>query len=59
MFERHAIVSRTDIADAMLSLQQTEKALETAAQVAISHELVTLPTFDKRDSAGTVPAVLR
>lgn len=58
VFERYAIVSRNDIADAMLRLQQTEKALETAAQVAISHESVTLPTLNERDSARTAPAVL-
>ena len=37
VFERHAIVSRTDIADAMRMLQQTEKALE-AGIVTIGHE---------------------
>ena len=30
VFERYAIVNRTDIADAMLRLQHTQKALETA-----------------------------
>jgi integrase len=58
VFERYAIVNRTDMTDAMLRLQQTEKALETAAQAAISHETVTLPTLNKRDSVGMVPAVL-
>ncbi len=38
VFERYAIVNRTDIVDAMQRLQQTEKALEIAATVAISHE---------------------
>jgi hypothetical protein len=38
VFERYAIVNRTDIVDAMQRLQQTEKALEAAATVAISHE---------------------
>ncbi len=38
VFERYAIVNRTDIVDAMQRLQQTEKALEVAATVAISHE---------------------
>jgi integrase len=37
VFERYAIVSRTDIVDAMRMLQQTEKALE-AATVTIGHE---------------------
>src|SRR6266545_1066213 len=36
VFERYAIVSRTDIVDAMQRLQQTEKALE-AATVTIGH----------------------
>jgi hypothetical protein len=38
VFERYAIVSRTDIVDAMRMLQQAEKAIEDAAVVAISHE---------------------
>jgi integrase len=38
VFERYAIVSRTDIADAMRKLQQTESALESVA-VANSHEI--------------------
>lgn len=38
VFERYAIVSRTDIADAMRKLQQTEKALEEAT-VTIGHEI--------------------
>jgi predicted alpha/beta hydrolase family esterase len=37
VFERYAIVSRTDIAEAMRMLQQTEKALE-AGMVTIGHE---------------------
>lgn len=37
VFERYAIVSRTDIVDAMQRLQQVEKALENAA-IANSHE---------------------
>jgi integrase len=38
VFERYAIVSRTDIADAMRKLQQSEKALDQAALVTIGHE---------------------
>jgi integrase len=38
VFERYAIVSRTDIADAMRMLQQTEKALENAT-VTVGHEM--------------------
>ncbi|MDT8067193.1 MAG: tyrosine-type recombinase/integrase [Terriglobia bacterium] len=53
VFERYAIVSRTDIADAMRKLQQTEKALE------ISHELVTLPTSQKSDQLAAAPAVMQ
>jgi hypothetical protein len=37
VFERYAIVSRTDIVDAMRMLQQAEKAIEQAA-VTIGHE---------------------
>jgi len=39
VFERYAIVSRTDIADAMRKLQQSEQATHTQ----ISHEMVTRP----------------
>jgi integrase len=39
VFERYAIVSRTDIADAMRKLQQAEKALEETAVVTIGHEI--------------------
>ena len=38
MFECYAIVSRTDIVDAMRMLQQAEKAIEDAAVVTMSHE---------------------
>ena len=38
VFERYAIVSRTDIADAMLKLQATETALGNSRE-RISHEL--------------------
>jgi integrase len=38
VFERYAIVSRTDIVDAMRMLQQAEKTLEDAAIVANGHE---------------------
>jgi len=38
VFERYAIVSRTDIADAMRKLQQSEEA----TQIQQSHETVTL-----------------
>jgi len=37
VFERYAIVSRTDIADAMLRLQQSEKAQEQKISHTISH----------------------
>jgi hypothetical protein len=36
VFERYAIVSRTDIVDAMRMLQQAEKAIEDAAVVTIN-----------------------
>ena len=39
VFERYAIGSRSDIADAMLKLQQTEKALEESAEPKIGHEI--------------------
>jgi len=38
VFERYAIVSRTDIADAMRKLQQSEEATQTQQ----SHEMVTM-----------------
>lgn len=38
VFERYAIVSRTDIADAMFKLQQSEARLEQAGMVTIGHE---------------------
>lgn len=38
VFERYAIVSRTDIVDAMRMLQQAGKAIADAAVVAISHQ---------------------
>jgi hypothetical protein len=38
VFERYAIVSRTDHVDAMQKLQQAEKAIEDAAVVTIGHE---------------------
>jgi hypothetical protein len=38
VFERYAIVSRTDIADAMRKLQQSE----AATQAQQSHEMVTM-----------------
>jgi hypothetical protein len=38
VFERYAIVSRTDIVDAMRMLQQAEKTLEDAAIIAKGHE---------------------
>ena len=38
VFERYAIVNRTDIVDAMHRVQHTEKALEVASAIAISHE---------------------
>lgn len=53
VFERYAIVSRSDIADAMKKLQQTDKAL------GISHELVTVPTPEKSDQIAAVPAALQ
>jgi hypothetical protein len=37
VFERYAIVSRTDIVDAMRMLQQAEKTIEDAAVVTIGH----------------------
>jgi hypothetical protein len=37
VFERYAIVNRTDIVDAMRTLQQTEKVLEQAAAT-IGHQ---------------------
>ena len=46
VFERYAIVSRTDIVDAMRMLQQAEKAQEQAV-VTIGHETVTLPSGPK------------
>lgn len=39
VFERYAIVSRSDIADAMLKLQATEKALEETVEKKIGHEI--------------------
>ena len=52
-FERYAIVSRTDIADAMRKLQQSDKSL------GISHELVTVPTPGKNDQIALVPAAVQ
>jgi len=55
VFERYAIVSRTDIVDAMRMLQQTEKALEKAA-VAISHEI---GHAAHQTSVEALPALMR
>jgi len=52
VFERYAIVSRTDIADAMRMLQQTEKALGNAT-VTIGHEI---GHAAKRTQAQALPA---
>ena len=37
VFERYAIVTRSDIADAILKLQQTEKVLSETIETAIGH----------------------
>jgi integrase len=55
VFERYAIVSRTDIVDAMRMLQQTEKALEKAA-VVIGHEIGHVA---QQTSAQALPALMR
>lgn len=53
VFERYAIVNRTDIVDAMKKLQQAEKAIE-AATVTISHEL---GHAAKRTDVQAIPAL--
>lgn len=55
VFERYAIVSRTDIADAMKKLQLSEKALEQAT-VQIGHEL---GHAAQRTQAQALPAPTR
>lgn len=53
VFERYAIVNRTDIVDAMKKLQQAEKAIE-AATVTISHEI---GHAAKRTDVQAIPAL--
>jgi integrase len=55
VFERYAIVSRSDIADAMRILQQTEKALEKAV-VTIGHDI---GHAAQRAQADALPAQIR
>ena len=54
VFERYAIVSRNDIADAMLKLQQSEK--ETRISHEISHVSVTKPA-DAESNQRPIPAI--
>jgi integrase len=58
VFQRYAIVNRTDIADAMNKLQQSEKELEQDA-TPIGHRLVTVPTEPRRKrSSATMRQVV-
>jgi len=54
VFERYAIVSRNDIADAMLKLQQSEK--ETQISHEISHVSLTKPD-DGVSTKRPIPAI--
>jgi integrase len=53
VFERYAIVSRNDIADAMLKLQQSEKEIRISHE--ISHVSVTKPA-DAKSNQRPIPA---
>ncbi len=53
VFERYAIVNRSDMADAILKLEQSEK------QIRDGHEMVTLPVSTRSAAATSAAAQAR